>query len=113
MSSFLKKFIAAHPGAELVPVCPELLGGLPVPRPPVKRRRGRVFTTCEDKALRKGVTGVDVTEYFLRGAEKTLEVARRNGCSRAILCKFSPSCDANGITGKLLRENGIDVINTF
>jgi len=90
-----------------------MLGGLPVPRPPVKTRRGRVFETCPDKAQRKFVTGREVTEQFRLGAEKTLEIARREKADKCILCKFSPSCDRNGITGRLLIENGFEVVNLF
>lgn len=112
-SSFVKKFETLNPDVELIPVCPELLGGLAVPRPPVKRRSGRVYITCADKAERKNVTGADITDSFIEGAEKTLDIALKNNCSKAILCKWSPSCDMNGLTGKLLTANGIEVINTF
>jgi uncharacterized protein YbbK (DUF523 family) len=113
MSSWLRKWLAEHPGAEIVPVCPELLGGLGVPRPPVKRRKGHVFITCADKSKRKQVTGPEVTEEFRAGAVETLRIAEQEGCSTAILCKWSPSCDATGVTGKLLISHGIAVINTF
>lgn len=112
-SSFCKRFQAKYPHAEFVPVCPEMLGGLPVPRPPVKRRQGHVYETCAEKAGRKHVTGADVTDAFRRGAEATLTLALRHGCTRAILCKYSPSCDRGGITGTLLVAHGIEVINTF
>lgn len=90
-----------------------MLGGLSCPRAPVKRSHGRVYETCADKASRKNVTGADVTDAFTLGAERTLAVCRRHGVRKAILARFSPSCDANGITGRLLRENGIEVINVF
>lgn len=112
-SGFVRRWLADHPDAYPVPVCPEVLGGLPVPRPPVKRRKGRVYETCPDKENRKNVTGADVTDAFILGAKKTLAVARRKKCTIAILCKWSPSCDCKGITGKLLAENGIKIINTW
>ena len=112
-SSFVKKFMAANPDVNFVPVCPEVLGGLPTPRPPVKRKQGRVYETCPEKENRKNVTGKDVTKFFLDGAEKTLAIAAEHHCKRAILCKFSPSCDVKGVTGRLLTDNGIEVINTF
>ena len=107
------EFIRDCPCAELIPVCPELLGGLPVPRPPCKRVGGRVFETCADKSRRREVTGPERTAEFVAGAELTLEIARRWGCRRAILCRYSPSCDSAGITGRLLLDNGIDVWDTF
>jgi len=78
MSSYVKKYIAANPDVELIPVCPEMLGGLPVPRPPVKRRKGRVFETCEEKSNRKNVTGKNITDSFQLGAQKTLDLANTN-----------------------------------
>jgi len=79
----------------------------------VKMRKGHVFQTAEDKSKRNEVTGPDVTAYFVAGAEKTLAIARKRRCKTAILMKTSPSCSRTGITGKLLLENGIDVISTF
>lgn len=112
-SGYVRRFIRENPEATIVPVCPEVLGGLPVPRPPVKTVRGRVFETCARKEERYKVTGADVTEAFVAGAEATLEIAKRHGCSRAILCRNSPSCARGGITGRLLVANGIEVENTF
>lgn len=112
MSSFVKKY-EVDKDIEWIRVCPEELGGLKTPRKPVKRRQGRVFETCEEKENRKNVTGPERTEEFLKGALKVLQIARDNNIEKAILCKYSPSCDKNGITGKLLNENGIFIINTF
>lgn len=68
---------------ELIPVCPEQLGGLPTPRPPCERGAdGRV----RDKA------GEDRTAAFERGAEETLTILRLTGCRAAILKAKSPSC---------------------
>ena len=72
---------------ELVPVCPEQLGGLPTPRVPSERRGGRVFSRA----------GEDVTEAFRRGAEEALRIARENGCRRALLKTNSPSCGSGTI----------------
>lgn len=113
MSSYVKKYIAANPDVELIPACPEMLGGLPTPRPPVKRRKGRVYETCEEKSNRKNVTGKDITDSFQLGAQKTLDLAKKNNVKTAIMCNWSPSCDKSGITGKLLIANGIEVINTW
>ncbi len=97
----------------MVPVCPEELGGLPTPRPPVKRQRGRVFETCADKKRRREVTGREVTDAFEAGADATLTIARKHRCRLAILCQWSPSCDKTGKTGRLLVDSGIEVVNTF
>ena len=79
----------------------------------MKRRKGKVYETVPDKEQRKLYTGTERTQEFVLGAQKTLELCKKNGIKNAILCKFSPSCDIGGITGKLLKVNGIEIINTF
>ena len=70
-------------GHVLVPVCPEVLGGLPTPRPPAERQPdGRVVTR----------EGVDVTAEYRAGAERALELAQKHGCTWAVLKERSPSC---------------------
>ena len=100
--------------AELIPVCPEVLGGLPTPRVPCEIVAGRVIDA----------NGADKTEAYQRGAEKALQIAREHGCTKAILKEKSPSCgcgkvhngkfngglvSGNGITAQLLMDNGIAV----
>lgn len=100
---------------ELVPVCPESFGGLPIPREPSEIRGGRVFAR----------SGSDVTAAFQYGAQKALEKALENGCKTAVLKERSPSCgygkiydgtftgsltDGNGIAAALFAENGIAVL---
>ena len=60
---------------ELVPVCPESYGGLPIPREPSELRGGRVWSK----------SGKDVTAAFEAGAQKALEKALANGCRTAVL----------------------------
>ena len=99
---------------QLIPVCPELLGGLPTPRPPAERVGARIFDN----------SGADVTSAYLRGAQETLRLARLLGCKTAILKARSPSCGAgqiydgtfsgtlvpgHGVTAALLAQNGITV----
>ena len=101
---------------EYIAVCPEVLGGLSIPRLPSELVKDRVLSS----------TGEDVTAAFIAGANKTLEVALANGCSLAILKSLSPSCglglifDGNfsgnlvagkGITAQILQEQGITVVN--
>ena len=71
----------------LVPVCPECLGGLPIPHQPSELRGDRVFSR----------TGEDVTAAFRRGAEETAAIARREGVRAAVLKERSPSCGCRGI----------------
>lgn len=99
----------------LIPVCPEILGGLPTPRPAVETQNGR--------AINK--EGKDVTAEFERGAKEVLRLAKLYHCELAILKERSPSCgskkiydgtfsgtiiDGNGFTAQLLLDHGIQVI---
>jgi uncharacterized protein YbbK (DUF523 family) len=100
---------------QAIPLCPEQLGGLPTPRPPCEIQSDRVV---DDR-------GVDRTEEYRRGAEAVLAAARTYGATQALLQKRSPSCGSgwiydgtfsktlrqgDGITARLLAENGIQVI---
>ena len=99
---------------ELVPVCPEQLGGLATPRPPAERRGDRVVTEA----------GADVTVQYRRGAEEALALFRMLGCDAAVLKERSPSCGhgqvydgtftgtltaGDGVTAKLLEQHGVPV----
>jgi uncharacterized protein YbbK (DUF523 family) len=104
----------------VVPVCPEVLGGLGTPRPPAEM-------THADGVRRVRVnTGRDVTAEFERGAAEALEIAVRAGARVAILKEGSPSCgrtfvydgtftgsrvEGEGVTTALLRERGIRVFS--
>ena len=64
---------------DIVKVCPECFGGLPIPRVPSEIRENKVFS--KDNR--------DVTEEFLAGAEKTLKVAKENEVDFEYLEKVS------------------------
>ncbi|MGI6736369.1 MAG: DUF523 domain-containing protein [Anaerovoracaceae bacterium] len=66
----------------LVPICPEVAGGLPVPRPEAQRRGSRVVTR----------DGRDVTTAYERGAAAALALARSCDAALCILKQSSPSC---------------------
>ena len=59
---------------ELVPVCPEQLGGLATPRPPAERLGNRVVTNA----------GGDVTDAYEKGAAEALALARLLDCQAAV-----------------------------
>lgn len=71
----------------LVPVCPETASGLPAPREPSERVRGRVL----------GRDGADVTAEFEKGGETALALAKRFGCRLALLKERSPSCGSGTV----------------
>nr|WP_300094249.1 DUF523 domain-containing protein [Sedimentibacter sp.] len=95
-------------------VCPEVEGGLPIPRHPCEIRDNKIVNTQNE----------DKTEEFISGAEKVLKIAEKHNIKKAILKEKSPSCGSSfiydgtfsrklikgqGITTRLLRENGIEV----
>jgi uncharacterized protein YbbK (DUF523 family) len=99
---------------ELIPVCPEVMGGLSVPRAPSEIIGERVINR----------DGVDVTDNYRLGAERTLAIAKESGAEIALLKERSPSCgkgkiydgsfsgtlkDGDGITVRLLTKEGIAV----
>ena len=98
------KFARLSKKYNLIPFCPEQLGGLPTPRPaaPLKNKKGFQIKNVENQ---------DVSKYFIKGAKIALQIAHIYGCKKAFLCKGSPSCDKTGFTGELLRKAGIEVIN--
>ena len=101
---------------EVIPVCPELMGGLSTPRPPSEIVGDKVMNNI----------GVDVTNEYTKGAEETLKLAKLFNVKKALLKAKSPSCgkgkiydgtfsgvltEGNGVTAKLLKDNGIEVIS--
>lgn len=101
---------------ELIPVCAEVLGGLPTPRPPAEIVKNRVFNCM----------GIEVTENYKKGAMAVLDIARKNGCKIAVLKSNSPSCgnkmvydgtftgtlvEGMGVLCRLLVDNEIKVLN--
>lgn len=101
---------------EVISICPEVIGGLSIPRIPSEIINNSVIN--KEK--------IDVTKEFTKGAIKTLELAKKNNIKVAILKDGSPSCGSSyiyngtfthtrinnlGITSKLLKANGIIVLN--
>lgn len=106
--------IALKDRYNIIPVCPEIMGGLPTPRKASEIQGFQVVMG----------DGTNVTKEYRKGAEEVLKLCRLFGCKRAVLKEKSPSCgcgkvydgtfsgkliDGNGITAKLLMENGIEV----
>ena len=101
---------------EVITVCPEQMGGLPTPRVPSEIRGGIV--TARDGRI--------VDREFRSGAEKCLEIAKREQPDLIVLQSRSPSCgvkqrydgtftgtltDGAGVTAEFLIKNGFHVID--
>ena len=100
-------------GHKVIPVCPEVLGGLPTPRVPAEIVNGTVINPAE---IVNGTVinreGVSVDDAFRRGAKKALEMARQEKPDLIILQSRSPSCGVKEIydgtfSGKLVPGHGI------
>ena len=112
--SYKEEIDALSEKYELIPVCPEVLGGLLIPRDPAEIIGSQVLTN----------KGKDVTINFKVGAETIIELCKENHISKAIMKSKSPSCGkgviyngsfnkiltpGNGITVELLMNNNIIV----
>lgn len=109
-----------------VPICPEQLGGLPTPRDGARIQSGSGEDVLDGKTRVITDRGEDVTENYIRGAEKALKVAELVNADKAILKQSSPSCgkgrtqggekerkttSGNGVTTALFQRNGIEVLS--
>jgi len=110
----------------LVKVCPEVGGGMKIPRPPAQIVDGSGLDVLKGRARVMDNKGCDVTDFFIKGAEFALSVARKYGIKLAVLKEKSPSCGVHriydgtfsvtlipgaGVTSALLRENNILVFS--
>jgi len=94
----------------IIPVCPEQLGGMPTPRTGEKLHGAGADVLDGRSRIIAPETGKDVTQFHINGASYTLEIAKIVGAHCAYLKAGSPSCDREGVTGELLKRNGIKVV---
>ena len=95
-----------------VPVCPELLGGLPVPREQSEIKGGTGKDVLAGKCLVMTKSGKDVTSNFIAGARRVLSLAKKYNVEKAVLKSCSPACGCGQIydgsfTGKLIEGDGV------
>lgn len=108
----------------LIPVCPEVTGGLPVPRPASEI----IGYEPDGRPLVMNIHQEDVSDQFIRGAHIALELAQQHQCKAALMTEGSPSCGSAiihdgefsgktipgmGITSALLTQHGISVFNQY
>ena len=117
-SNYNEDIIKLKEKYEIIPICPEVLGGLPTPRIPSEIINNKVINQ----------EGTDVTLEYVTGANKALQILKENNIKIAILKAKSPSCgkgeiydgtfshtiiEGNGITANLFLENDILVLNEY
>lgn len=105
--------------------CPEAMAGLAIPRPPAEIKGGDGWNVLEKTASVYNKEGMNITEEFLRGAQKFLEYVKSGGYDEVWLKSKSPSCGVGriydgsfsgtlregcGVTCALLTKHGIKVI---
>lgn len=111
----------------LVVHCPEIAGGLPVPRPPAEIEPGAsAADVLAGRARILTPEGADVTDHFVGGARAALATALGHGVAVALLKESSPSCGSHevydgafggrkvagaGVTARLLEDHGVAVFN--
>ncbi|WP_210397860.1 DUF523 domain-containing protein [Motiliproteus sediminis] len=110
----------------LVPVCPEMAGGLGCPRPAAEIRGGRGSRVLDGQAQVTTSDGLNVSRAFIRGAEVALHLCRTHDIRYALLKSRSPSCGnaetydgsfsgslvaGEGVTAALLQRHGIHCYN--
>lgn len=109
-----------------MPVCPEVIGGLPVPRPAAEINACSAEDVLDGRGHVMTEDAVDVSRYFLSGAQHALDLCRQHNIRIAILKENSPSCASShvydghfnnklipgaGITTALLHQSGIHVFS--
>ncbi len=115
----------------VIPICPEQLGGLPTPRAPAEIVGGTGEDVLDGNAKVQTSNGMDVTSAFVLGAQEALYIARLFDetlkVKKIIFKQNSPSCgcgyiydgtftgalrQGNGVTTALLLRDGFSVIAT-
>jgi len=110
----------------IVPLCPEVAGGLPTPRPPAEIPGGQGGAVLDGQRPVMTDGGADVTAAFVAGAAAALELVARHGIRLAVLKARSPSCGnlenydgtfsgtrvaGEGVTAAALKRAGVRVFN--
>ena len=105
--------------------CPEVLGGLKIPRAPSEIVGGDGGDVLDGKAKVMSRDGEDLTTEFIGGANAVLDLCRKSGTNEVLLKSKSPSCGVgkvhdgtfsgtlrmgDGVTAALLKRNGIKVV---
>jgi len=101
-NNLCEKVIEYVKNDEVIPVCPEVLGGMSIPRPSCELSKGRVID----------ISGNEYTLFFEDGVKQASTIAEQKGVDLAILQSRSPTCGVNQIydgsfSGKLIEGSGL------
>ena len=99
LSEKVSEYVKGH---EVIPVCPEVFGGLPTPREPSEIVDGIV----------RHKDGSSVDKEFRKGAEAAFKIIKEKEVELVILQSRSPSCGVNTIydgsfSGKIIKGHGV------
>ena len=110
----------------VLPLCPEVAGGLPTPRPPAEIIGGQGGQVLDGWVQVRSIEDVDVSAAFIAGAQSAVTLVRQHGIRIAVLKARSPSCGnlhsydgsfsatlvaGEGVTAAALRRLGLLVFN--
>lgn len=97
-----------YPG-QIIPFCPEVLGGLSIPRDKAEIIGGDGSKILDGTAMVISQKGEDFTPFFLRGAIASLNIAAKFRIRKAVMKKNSPSCGSGWITrkGMIVKGDGV------
>lgn len=110
----------------VVPLCPEVAGGLPTPRPPAEIAGGQGAQVLDGLLPVLTLAGENLTAAFVAGAEQALALVAQHGIRIALLKARSPSCGnretydgsfsgtkvvGEGVTAAALRRAGVQVFS--
>ena len=112
----------------LVPFCPEVAGGLTIPRPPAEISGGDGDAVINGTAKVVSIRGEDLSKQFIKGAQKALALCQKHSIKLAILTENSPSCGSTyiydgtftgvkipgqGVTAALLQKHNIRTFSQY
>lgn len=110
----------------VVPLCPEVAGGLSTPRPAAEIIGGQGTQVLDGLVQVRSIEGADVSAAFVAGALIADRLVQQHGIRIAVLKARSPSCGnrhsydgsfsgtlvaGEGVTAAALRRLGVQVFN--
>ena len=117
-----KKIAKLVQAGKAIPFCPEVLGGLSIPRHKSEIVGGDGNDVIDGRAMVISQKGEDFTSFFLQGAVASLFIAGNFQIKKAIMKNYSPSCGCgwikkrgrrvkgDGVTATLFKRAGIKIV---